>query len=285
MRWVAVALAVGVAASACSQPAAQSPGLEPGQTPPQETPDSSESAPVEDLQGETPSPRASEPPLYMGNDTAFDLLVDMRDTMPKKWRIDTEALPTKLEVTSRVLTEMVSPERCADLASVVEGGFLVEEGPLQFISDPDPDDSFDNFVIVGQAPVGALEEMLTAADKCATFDVARESPSVINSSPTTDRMTYSLEAQSLDDGSVLLKVTGDGEVQQVDKNYRCLNEGDGYCMYRKSVNALRHLRQSGENLIDVGTTRIQLKGGSASRPMRVQDFLTVAQPLSRQIDN
>lgn len=284
-RVVATVLAVGWVVAACSNPTAQSPVQDAAEASSPTTDQPSESPSVQTRQDQAPSPQESEPPLYMGNDAAFDLLVAMRDSIPRKWRIDADALPTKLDATSRVLTEMVSPERCADLASVVEGGFLAEEGPLQFISDPDPSDNLDNFVIIGQAPVGALDEMLNVADKCATFDVARQSPSVINSSPTTDRMTYSLAAQTLDDGSVLLTVTGDGQVQQVDTNYRCLDEGEGFCMYRKSINALRLLRQSGENLIDVGTTRIRLKGGSASRPMKAQDFLQVAQPLSNQISN
>jgi hypothetical protein len=174
---------------------------------------------------------------------------------------------------------MVNPERCSDLASIADAGYLVQEGPIQYIQDSQEGDGINNFVVIGQAPLNALTNIAENAPECATFAISRRSPSVINNSPTNDVVTYEMTTEVLDNGYVLMTFTGEGEVQIVDTNYNCLNEGAGMCMYPRSDNGYRLLRQEGETLIVAAVTNYKDKGGSAPRPMKKADFLEQAQPI------
>jgi hypothetical protein len=237
--------------------------------------------PVADSSANEPekTPEAPEGPLYIGNDASFDFLVDIRDNVPRRWRIDREALPTKQEVSSRVLPAMVNPERCAQLASFAEAGYLVQEGPLQYITDGDFEDEADDFIVVGQAPLGILEDIAAVISKCATFAISRQSPSVIDSTPTQDVMTYEVKAKTLDSGYMFIQFMADGVVQITDKNYACLSQGNRDCMYKRSVLGYRLIRQDGETLAVAGVTNSKTKGGSATRPLKVNDFLNDAQSI------
>lgn len=218
-------------------------------------------------------------PLYVGNDAAYDYLMTVRDNQPDGWDLDQDALPTRQEVTGRVLPEMVNPERCSDLASLVDAGYLVQEGPIQYIQDNEEGDGVGNFVVIGQAPLGALTDIKGIANECRTFAISRPSPSVINNSPTRDVVTYEMTTDVLDNGYVLLTFIGKGEIQIVDSNYNCLREGEGFCMYARSESGYRLLRQDGENLIVAAVTNYKNKGGTASRPMKKAAFLGQAQPI------
>jgi len=224
----------------------------------------------------TAEPEAEEPP-YVGNDAAYDYLMAVRDNQPDEWDLDGEALPTRQEVTGRVLPEMVNPERCADLASLADAGYLVQEGPIQYIQDSEEGDGINNFVVIGQAPLQALSDITTVAGECQTFAISRQSPSVINSSPTRDVVTYEMVMEVLENGYVLLTFTGEGEIQIVDANYNCFREGEGFCMYPRSEKGYRLLRQDGETLIVAAATNYKNKGGTAPRPMKKAAFLERAQ--------
>lgn len=280
---VGVLVASGLILSSCSS------------APPEESASLDASAPSEEAVAQTAAPEPTETnssgndpqftaesgdePMYVGNDAAFDFLVNIRDNLPRRWRIDTEALPTKQEVSSRVLPELVSPERCAQLASVAEVGYLVQEGPLQYVNDGDSEDEADDFIVVGQAPLGVLEEIKTVVPKCATFAISRQSPAVIDNSPSQDVMTYEIEVEALANGYVLVQFAANGVVQIADRNYACLSQGNRDCMYKRSVLGYRLIRQDGETLAVAGVTNTKSKGGSASRPMKVNDFLTDAQSM------
>ncbi len=241
------------------------------------------------VQTATPEPpeqttKAPDGPLYIGNDASFDFLVATRDNVPQGWRIDYDALPTKQEVSSSVLPEMVSPERCVQVASIAEVGYLAEEGPLQFIFDGDFQDEADDFVVVGQAPLGILDDLTSVISQCATFAISRQSPSVVNNSPTQDVMTYQVESKILQNGYMFIQFTADGVVQMADKNYACLSQGNGDCMYKRSALGYRLIRQDGETLTVAGVTNIKSKGGSAARPMKVNEFLNDAQSILDSFD-
>jgi hypothetical protein len=248
--------------------------------------------PSEELAVQTATPESPEEtteapdgPLYIGNDASFDFLVAIRDNVPLRWRIDKDALPTKQEVSRSVLTEMVSPERCAQVASLAEVGYLVEEGPLQFIFDGDFQDDADDFVVVGQAPLGILDEVTSVIPQCATFAISRQSPSVVNNSPTQDVVTYQVESKILQNGYMFIQFTADGVVQMTDKNYACLSQGNGDCMFKRSALGYRLIRQDGETLIVTGVTNIKSKAGSAARPMKVNEFLNDAQSILDSFDD
>lgn len=226
----------------------------------------------------TAEPEPQEPP-YVGNDAAYDYLMAVRGNQPDGWDLDGEALPTRQEVTGRVLPEMVNPERCSDLASLADAGYLVQEGPIQYIQDSEEGDGVNNFVVIGQAPLEALSDITTVAGECETFAISRQSPSVIDSSPTRDVVTYEMTTEVLDNGYVLLTFTGEGEIQIVDANYNCLREGEGFCMYPRSEKGYRLLRQDGETLIVAAATNYKNKGGTAPRPMKKAAFLEQAQTI------
>lgn len=250
------------------------PGNEEMQAPEAETQESAESP--------TPAPSVDpepEEPPYVGNDAAYDYLMAVRDNQPDGWNLNRDDLPTRQEVTGRVLPEMVNPERCADLASIVDAGFLVQEGPIQYIQDAEEGDGVDNFVVIGQAPLDSLRDISEVASECKTFAISRRSSSVIDNSPTSDVVTYELTTEIQDSGYILLTFTGEGEIQIVDTNYDCLREGEGFCMYPRSENGYRLLRQEGENFIVAAVTNYRDKGGSAPRPMRKADFQDQAQAI------
>jgi len=279
---VVAAMVTGCASSGTGQSdSAETPpsGDTETQTPETQTPETQPDEP-----GESPTPDTSvdpepqEPP-YVGNDAAYDYLMSVRENQPDSWGLNPDALPTRQEVTGRVLPEMVNPERCADLASVVDAGYLVQEGPIQYIQDSEEGDGINNFVVIGQAPLDALSDISDVASECQTFAISRQSPSVIDNSPTNDVVTYELTTEILDNGYVLLNFTGEGDIQIVDSNYNCLREGEGFCMYARSENGYRLIRQEGETLIVAAVTNYKNKGGSAPRPMRKADFQQQAQPI------
>lgn len=253
-----------------------------------EAPSQASATPTEDTEPDKAATSTTEPsaaeetpaePLYIGNDAAFDYLVGVRDSLPQGWRIDTEALPAKQEVTGRVRPEMVNPERCAQLASLAEAGYLAEEGPLQYITDANLEDDADDFIVVGQAPLGILQDITAVLPDCSTFAVSRQSPSVIDNTPTQDVITYQVEAETLDNGYLLLQFTAEGVVQITDTDFTCLSLGNRDCMYDKSIRGYRLIRQDGETMTVAGVTNTKTKGGSAARPMKVNDFLTDAEPI------
>ena len=226
----------------------------------------------------TAEPEPEEPP-YVGNDAAYDYLMAVRENQPDGWDLDGEALPTRQEVTGRVLPEMVNPERCADLASIVEAGYLVQEGPIQYIQDLEDSDGIDNFVVIGQAPLESLSSNVAVLNEYQTFVVSRRSPSVINNSPTQDVVTYEMTAEVLASGYVFITFTGEGEIQIVDPDNNCLWEDEGVCMYPRSVKGYRLIRQEGETLIVAAVTKHKNKGGTAPRPMKKAAFLQQAQRM------
>jgi hypothetical protein len=234
---------------------------------------------VSETPEDTPAPEAQDEPLYIGNDASFDYLIEVRDNRPKAWRIDDDALPTKQEVTGRVTPDMVNPERCTQLASLSEAGYLAQEGPLQYVTDSDINDEADDFIVVGQAPLGILQEVTETIPDCSTFSVSRQSPSVIDNTPTQDVMTYQLEAEEQPNGYLLIQFTGEGTVQITDTNYTCLSQGNRDCMYDKSIRGFRLFRQDGENLVGAGVTNTKTKGGSATRPMKANTFIEEAQAI------
>ena len=274
---VGVALVTGCASSDTGQTGtAETP--QPANTETQ-TPETQPEEPVE-----SPAPDISvdpepEKPPYVGNSAAYDYLMAVRDNQPNGWGLNPDALPTRQEVTGRVLPEMVNPERCADLASIVEAGYLVQEGPIQYIQDLEEGDGIDNFVVIGQAPLESLSGIIDVADECQTFVVSRRSPSVINNSPTQDVVTYEMTAEVLASGYALITFTGEGEIQIVDPDNNCLWEDEGFCMYPRSVNGYRLIRQEGETLIVAAVTNYKNKGGSAPRPLGKADFREQAEPI------
>lgn len=241
-----------------------------------------EAEPDESAESPTPTPSVDpepqEPP-YVGNDAAYDYLMAVREDQPDGWGLNPDALPTRQEVTGRVLPEMVNPERCADLASIVEAGYLVQEGPIQYIQDLEDGDGIDNFVVIGQAPLESLRSIVAVLNECQTFVVSRRSPSVINNSPTQDVVTYEMSAEVLASGYVFVTFTGGGEIQIVDPDNNCLWVDEGFCMYPRSVNGYRLIRQEGETLIVAAVTKYKNKGGTAPRPMKKAAFLEQAKPI------
>lgn len=227
----------------------------------------------------TPSGAPETENPYIGNDPAFDLLVEIRDESGAALGIDLTSLPTKQEITTRVRSEMVNPERCLDLASLLESGYLASEGPLQYIFDGNTDDERDNFVVLGRAPEGALLAVTGTASECKTFSVSRQSPSVIDNSPTQDAMTYIVEVRSLESEDVFLDFSSKGVVQKVDPDYRCLSQGTKDCMFERSTRGFRLLRQIGENLIVVGATSVEDYGSTASKPMKAGTFVELGNSI------
>jgi len=278
---VGAAVVVGMVTGCASNGTGQSDSAEtpqPGNTETQ-TPKSQPEEPGESLAPDpSVDPEPQEPP-YVGNDAAYDYLMSVRDNQPDGWGLNPDALPTRQEVTGRVLPEMVNPERCADLASIVEAGYLVQEGPIQYIQDLEEGDGVDNFVVIGQAPLESLSRIIDVANECQTFVVSRRSPSVINNSPTQDVVTYEMTAEVLASGYVFITFTGEGEIQIVDPDNSCLWEDEGFCMYPRSANGYRLVRQEGETLIIAAVTNYKNKGGSAPRPMREVDFREQAKPI------
>lgn len=212
--------------------------------------DSTPNMPAEDVtQVAPPTETAAEPQEFLGEDVFFDRFMKVLPNISKDYGFDTTALPTKQSgLTRQFSVDQVNPGRCAELATLVNVGFDATGGPLQYVMTMDSWWSeTDNTIVAGKSRNDFLEATKITIPECEKFQVKRDSPAVINFTPTQDTLNYTIEkTESISEDTLLIAFTAKGQAQ-VDTQ-RISSSRSGY-MDDKQLNGYLMARQVGENLV------------------------------------